>query len=284
MDKPRTLIFVGAHPDDESFNIGATLAQYAITGVKVYYLCATRGEEGQTNPDKIKGYSSISELRCAELNNAAEALGLTGVIHLNYRDSGILGWKDNTHPKALISAPIEQVSGRIVSIFRELKPDVVITFDPVGDYGHPDHIAIHKATVKAFYATGDKMQYLECGPPFQPQKLYFHVFPRRMLRIIVRVFSFFRIDMHRFGWKRKYDLASLVEVKYPVHAVVYLSKKAIKARDKAILCHASMLRDGTPHRGLNGLFDRLFGHRDYFMRAYPRTNSPLREHDLFEGI
>jgi len=145
METHRTLIFVGAHPDDESFSVGATLAHYAAEGVKVYYVCATRGEVGQANPKNMKGYSTVSELRCAELQCAAQVLGLTDVIHLDHRDSGNLGWEDNKHPLALVSAPLEEITGRIVEIFRKLKPDVVITFDPIGGYKHPDHIIIHNA-------------------------------------------------------------------------------------------------------------------------------------------
>jgi len=284
MDTQRTLIFVGAHPDDESFSVGATLAQYTAAGVKVYYVCATRGEAGQANPEKMRGYSTLSELRCAELQCAAQVLGLTDVIHLGYRDSGMSGWEDNKHPLALASAPLEQVTGRIVAIFRKLKPDVVITFDPIGGYRHPDHITTHNATVKAFYAAGDAKQYPESGPSFQPQKLYFRVTPLRILRITVKVLSFLGRDMHRVGPNKNIDLAGRLAVKFPVHAVIRPTKKGVKPRDKENLCHASMLEGGSPRRSIFSLANRLFGHRDYYMRAYPPVNSRLRERDLFKNI
>jgi len=284
METQKTLIFVGAHPDDESFSIGATLAHYALLGIKEYYVCATRGEAGEVNPESMKGYPTVSELRCAELQRAAQVLGLTDVIYLDYRDSGMLCWEDNKHPLALISAPLEQVVGNLVRIFRELKPDVVITFDPIGGYNHPDHVAIHNATVKAFYTSGDPKQYPDAGPSYQPHKLYFYVSPHRILRVIVKLLSFFRIDMHRWGRNKNIDLESIVEKQFPVHAVIRTSKKAINIRNKAVLCHASMLGNGFPRRGIFNLINNLIGHRDYYMRAYPPANKRIRERDLFEGL
>lgn len=284
MEKQRTLIFVGAHPDDESICVGATLAHYAAEGVKVYYICATRGEVGQANPEKMGGYSTLGDLRSAELQSAAQVLGLTDVIHLGFRDSGMTGWEENKHPLALALAPLEQVVGQIVAIFHKLKPDVVITFDPIGGYRHPDHIVTHNATVKAFYAAGDKKQYPENGPSFQPKKLYFNVTPRRLLRMEVRVSSFLGRDMHKVGRNRNVDLAAIAAENFPVNAVILPTEKAVQARERAMLCHASMLSCVSPSYSIFSLFDKLFGYREYYMRTYPPVKSWLREHDLFKGI
>jgi len=280
----RTLIFVGAHPDDESFNIGATLAHYAMAGVKVYYVCATRGEVGNAKPEKMKGYSSISQLRTNELQSAAQVLGLTDVIHLDYRDSGMLGWKENKHPQSLISTPMEQVTGRIVKIFRKLKPDVVITFDPIGGYRHPDHIIIHKATVKAFYAAGDSKQFPKIGLTFQPKKLYFSVTPRKITGMIVLLYSFLGKDMHKVGRNKNVDIAEIVKNKFPIHTVLVPSKKAVEAEARAIKCHASMVGNSIPRFHILNIINKILGHRDYYMREYPPVKSWLREHDLFKGI
>ena len=161
MDKQKTLLFVGAHPDDETFGIGGTLAQYAAAGVKVYYACATRGEVGTADAESMKGFSSVGDMRWAELECAARVLGLAGVVHLGYRDSGMAGSPDNQHPDSLAMAPLEQAAGRVVKVIRELKPEVVITHDPLGGYRHPDHIAVHRATVAAFKAAGDASMYPE---------------------------------------------------------------------------------------------------------------------------
>jgi N-acetyl-1-D-myo-inositol-2-amino-2-deoxy-alpha-D-glucopyranoside deacetylase/mycothiol S-conjugate amidase len=284
MEKHRTLIFVGAHPDDESFNVGATLAHYAKAGVKVYYICATRGEVGNAKPEQMKGFSTISELRSAELESAAKVLGLTDVIHLDYRDSGMTGWEDNKHPLSLVSAPFKDVTGRIVEIFRKLKPDIVITFDPIGGYRHPDHIITHNATVKAFYAAGDTKQYPDKGPSFQPQKLYFSITPRKITRMIVQLNTFLGKNMNKVGKNKNVDLKEIAKIKYPIHAVIVPCKKAIDAEERAIRCHASMFREAPPRFHISSIVAKILGHRDYYMREYPPVKSWKREHDLFKGL
>src|SRR5271157_4890469 len=106
-NKTRTLVFIGAHPYDETFGIGGTLAQYAASGVKVYYVCGTRGEVGEAGPEFMKSYATVGDMRWAELKCAAQALGLMDVIYLGYRDSGMPGTADNKHPQALFMAPLE---------------------------------------------------------------------------------------------------------------------------------------------------------------------------------
>lgn len=284
MSNQKTLIFVGAHPDDETFGIGGTLASYAAAGVKVYYVCATRGEVGLTNPEQMRRYATLGDIRWAELECAAQSLGLAGVIYLGYRDSGMLGSDDNKHPKALVAAPLEQVTGRIVKVIRELKPEVVITFNPIGGYRHPDHIAVHNATVKAFHAAGDPSQYLKVGPAFQPQKLYFTVFPHRLLKIAVKLLPLFGQDPRRFGHNKDVDIVSLAEEKFPVNAAIPLTKQAIEIRDKAMVCYTSQSGGGPPRTGLLKLANKLFGRRDLYMRASPPVDSRRRETDLFEGV
>ncbi len=283
MSKQKTLIFVGAHPDDETFGIGATLAQYAAAGVKVYYACATRGEVGSVDPERMQGYATIGDMRWAELKCAAQILGLADVIHLGYRDSGMPGSDDNKHPEALAAAPIEQVTGRVVKVIRELKPQVVITFDPIGGYRHPDHIAIHNATVQAFNMAGYPKQYYGYGTPFQPQKLYFSVFPKKMLRVAVTLMPLFGQDPHHLGRNKDIDMSKLTEVEFPVHAVINLTKQAVEARDKAAACYASQL-GGRPSVGLLWLAYKLRRRRGTFMRCYPPPKGKRREEDLFEGV
>ena len=184
MSKTRKILSVLAHPDDESFGMGGTLAYYAKQGVEVHLICATKGEAGDVEPEFLKDFSSVAERRESELRCAANYLGLKNVHFLGYRDSGMEGSEDNQHPNAFINAPMEKVSGEIVRYIREFKPDVVLTFDPVGGYHHPDHIHIHEATVAAFEASADAEQFPEYGAPFQPNKLYYHIFPRVFVRFI----------------------------------------------------------------------------------------------------
>ncbi len=149
------LLSVLAHPDDETFGTGGTLALYSQKGAAVHLVCATRGEVGDVDPALLEGYESIGELRESELRCAAATLGLAGVYFMGYRDSGMPGSPDNLHPQALVAQPVEQVAAQVCSFIRKLKPQVVITFDPIGGYHHPDHIAIHKATVLAYRWASD---------------------------------------------------------------------------------------------------------------------------------
>src|SRR5262249_46668029 len=146
----RCLLFIGAHPDDESFGPGGTLAKYALEGARVYYACATRGEVGEASAEHLAGHVSTGDMRWSELTCAAAALHLAGLFHLGYRDSGMPGSPSNTAPGALAAAPVEEATGRVVKVIREVRPQVIFTHDPIGDYRHPDHIAVHNATVRAF--------------------------------------------------------------------------------------------------------------------------------------
>jgi LmbE family N-acetylglucosaminyl deacetylase len=281
----KTLVFFGAHPDDESFGVGSTLAQYAASGVKVYYVCSTGGELGTVDQKHLQGHDTIEELRAAELKCAAEVLGLAGVFYLGYRDSGMRGSADNKHPDSLVMAPLEEVAGRAVKIIREIKPDIVVTHDAGGGYGHPDHIVTHDMTEKAFFAAGDTGQYPEAGPAFQPRKLYFAVRPRRLMKMMVRLMPLFGQDPHHFGRNKDIDFTKMIGVEYPVHAVISLKKQSIAIRNRAVACHKSQSsgqRRPVLFRILE-IVEKVLGSKDYFMRAYPHPTRK-REKDLFEGI
>jgi LmbE family N-acetylglucosaminyl deacetylase len=275
------LMAVLAHPDDESFGTGGTLALYAQQGVSVHLVCATRGEVGSVSEEMMKGFNEIGDLREHELRCAAEILGLKGVHFLGYRDSGMPGSEDNNHPQALAAAPVEQVTERLVPLIRRLRPQVVITFDPIGGYCHPDHVAIHHATVQAFHAAGDEAYACEDLPPYQPQKLYFHTFPRRMMRLLVRLLSLFGMNPRRFGRNNDIDLVQITEPDFPVHARINYRSVAV-AKQGASACHAS--QTGPPSGGLLGLIFRLGAPRETYMRAYPPAAAGLQERDLFEGV
>jgi LmbE family N-acetylglucosaminyl deacetylase len=261
------ILSVLAHPDDESFGMGGTLALYAQKGYDVYLVCATRGEAGEVDPEHLKGFSSIAELREGELRCAAEHLGLKGVYFLGYRDSGMPGSPDNQHPEAQVSHSVEDVAGKVVKHIRELKPDIVLTFDPIGGYRHPDHIHIHQATVLAFEKAAEATFHPEAGAPFQPGKLYFHTFPRGFLKLAVKLMPLFGQNPRKFGRNGDIDMQSIAEVNFPTHAKVDIGPvQALKAAASA--CHASQGGIGM-RRGIMGLFIKLFGEHEAYMQAYP---------------
>ena len=277
---PQGLLAVLAHPDDESFGPGGTLALYASRGVQVHLLCATRGEVGTVAPELMKGYASIGDLRQAELECAAGHLGLAGVHFLGYRDSGMPGSPDNQHPQALAAAPVGQVAEAIVEWIRRVRPQVVITFDPIGGYRHPDHIACHNATVLAFEAAADPTRFPSL-PPHRPAKLYFHTFRRPWLKHGIRLLPLFGQDPRHWGRNKDIDLVDIAKSEFPVHARINIRPVADR-KERASACHASQLMPQP--RGLGRWLLRFSDAEEVYMRAQPPAKPDVRERDLFEGI
>lgn len=267
MTNPKTILAVLAHPDDESFGIGGTLALYAQKGYDVYYLCATRGEAGTVDEEYLRGFSSTAEMRTDELMRAAKQLGLKDVFFLGYRDSGMPGTDENKHPDAQINHSIDEVAGRVVRYIRAQKPDIVLTHDPIGGYKHPDHIHVHKATKLAFEKADDVSFHPEAGPPYKPRALYYQVFSRVLLKFMVRLMRLFGKDPTKYGRNSDVNLLELTEVDFPIH--VRLDTRPVRdIKLKASAQHAS--QGGTQiRRGWMGMMARIFGEREEFMRAYP---------------
>jgi LmbE family N-acetylglucosaminyl deacetylase len=280
---PKTILAVLAHPDDESFGLGGTLALYAQKGYDTYLVCATRGEVGTVDPEHLNGFKDTAELRSGELERAAKILGLKQVFYLGYRDSGMPGTEENKHPEAQINHSVDEVAGKVVKYIRELKPDVVLTFDPIGGYKHPDHIHIHKATVLAFEKADDPSFHPEAGLPFKPRALYYQVFPRWFLKWMTRVLPLTGKDPTKWGRNEDINLKELAEVEFPVHVRVDIRSVA-EIKRQAGAQHASQGGVGM-RRGLMGFITRVFGEREDYMRAYPSVDGRFRmNHDLFDDI
>lgn len=279
----KIILAVLAHPDDESFGMGGTLALYAQRGAAVHLICGTRGEAGEVDEKLLDGFASIAERREFELHCAAEKLGLTTVHFLEYRDSGMAGSAENQHPNALAAAPLDDVAGKIALLMRQIKPQVVLTFSPNGGYGHPDHIAIQRATVKAFHLSSDAT-FVSDLPVWQPDKLYFSIMPMVWIKLAARILPLLGKDPRRIGRNQDIDLiAILQDSDYPIHARINI-RQALTQREEAALCHSSQLDGAAMRRGPLRWISLLMPQKDYFMRAYPEVKGKLRESDLFEGI
>jgi len=263
----KTILAVLAHPDDESFGLGGTLALYARKGYNTYYVCATRGEAGTVDEEHMRGFSSTAEMRTDELMRAAKHLGLKDVFFLNYRDSGMPGTEENKHPDAQINHSIDEVAGRVVGYIRELKPEVVLTFDPIGGYKHPDHIHIHNATKLAFENADDASFHPEAGLPFKPRALYYQVFPRGILKLAVRLMPLFGKDPKKFGRNGDVNLLELAEVDFPIHVRVDI-RPVMDIKRNASAQHASQ-GGAQVRRGWMALVAKILGEREEYMRAYP---------------
>jgi LmbE family N-acetylglucosaminyl deacetylase len=274
------MLAVFAHPDDESFGAGGTLALYARRGVAVHLACATRGEAGEA-PAGLKGFATVGAMRESELRCAAQILGLAGIHFLGYRDSGMPGSPDNRHPQALAAAPLPEVARKVAGLIRRLRPQVVITFDPIGGYRHPDHIAAHRAAVEAFSLAADPAFFSEGGGPYQTQKLYFHTFPRGFFRWAERLLRWIGRDPSHFGKNRDIDLTELAKVSFPIHARIDI-RPVLGVKERAAACHSS--QGGGAGGGAERWFTRLLGGSESYMRGFPQPPPRRIERDLFAGV
>ncbi len=171
----KRLLAVFAHPDDEGA-VAGTLARYAQEGARVTLACATRGEAGEISDPSLATPENLGQVREEELRCACAAIGITDLRLLGYCDSGMEGTGENDLPTAFIRANADEVKGKLVKIMRETRPHVVITFEPFGWYGHPDHIAAGRYASEAFALAGDPAAYAaaypEAGDPWQPARLF----------------------------------------------------------------------------------------------------------------
>jgi N-acetyl-1-D-myo-inositol-2-amino-2-deoxy-alpha-D-glucopyranoside deacetylase len=187
----RRLLFVHAHPDDETINNGATMARYVAEGAQVTLLTCTLGEEGEIlvpalaqlaadQADQLGGY------RISELAAAMAALGVTDTRWLGgagrYRDSGMMGTPANEHPRAFWNADLDEAVGHAVAVVREVRPQVLVTYDENGGYGHPDHIQAHRVAMAAVDAAADPAYRPELGEAWAVRKVYWSAMPRSVVQ------------------------------------------------------------------------------------------------------
>jgi N-acetyl-1-D-myo-inositol-2-amino-2-deoxy-alpha-D-glucopyranoside deacetylase len=187
----RSLLLVHAHPDDETITSGVTMARYAAEGAAVTLLTCTLGEEGEVlvpelaqlaadQADQLGGY------RIGELADAMTELGVTDHRFLGgpgrYRDSGMMGTKANEHPRAFWNADLDEAAAHAVAVVREVRPQVVVTYDENGGYGHPDHIQAHRVAMRAVALAADAGFRPDLGEPWQVAKVYWSAVPRSVLQ------------------------------------------------------------------------------------------------------
>lgn len=149
-----SLLAVFAHPDDEALRCGGTLAHYAAQGVEVTLICTTRGEAGQVTDPLLGPVVDVAALREQELRESCVRLGIHPPVFLGYRDSGRGARLRRDDPLASINADLLEMEERIMVVIAQVRPQVMVTFDPHGMYGHPDHLVVHRAATAAFYSSG----------------------------------------------------------------------------------------------------------------------------------
>jgi N-acetyl-1-D-myo-inositol-2-amino-2-deoxy-alpha-D-glucopyranoside deacetylase len=273
-----TLLAVHAHPDDESIGTGGILAKYADQGIKTVVVFCTRGEEGDIlNPAFVPPSPGIGikEIRKMELDRALKVLQVRSVFFLGYRDSGMAGTPTNRHPRAFAQADLEEAAEKLVHIIRQTSPQVMVTYNEKGTYGHPDHIMANRVTRRAFQAAGDPDFIDGSGlPPWQPSKLYYTAISQTRLQMMVQLAK-------ERGEKLDFDPDLLgtpdERITTRVDVRPFLAQKM-----KAIACHESQFGPQSFIRRLPEEWrEEAFG-QEYFECVTGCCSG--NEIDLFEGL
>ncbi|MGZ6791513.1 MAG: N-acetyl-1-D-myo-inositol-2-amino-2-deoxy-alpha-D-glucopyranoside deacetylase [Mycobacteriales bacterium] len=284
----RRLLLVHAHPDDETIGTGATMAKYAAEGAHVTLVTCTLGEEGEVLVPGLSHLASdqqdaLGEHRIGELAAACAALGVTDHRFLGgpgrWRDSGMMGTPQNDVEGCFWRADLDEATRALVAVVREVRPQVVVTYDEKGGYGHPDHIQAHRVTFAAFDAAGDPAFAPELGAPWQPERLYVTAFPKSVLQAGIDHLkasgesNFFGVDSADdlpFGNPDE-------EVTTEVDARAFLDAKVAAMR-----AHATQIAVDGPFFALsNNIGQQAMGVEHYVLVRGERTPGPGRESDLF---
>ncbi|QXQ15952.1 N-acetyl-1-D-myo-inositol-2-amino-2-deoxy-alpha-D-glucopyranoside deacetylase [Skermania piniformis] len=275
----RRLLLVHAHPDDESITTGGTIAHYARRGVAVTVVTCTLGEEGEVIGPRWAGLAAgaadqLGGYRIGELTAALHRLGVAEPVFLGgagrWRDSGMAGTPAADHPRAFVNAPPAAPVAALVEILRELRPQVVVGYDPVGGYGHPDHIRAHEVTAAAVAASGEVA------------KLYWTVTDRAALDAAAAVMSV------PTGWRRP-DPGELAAVPSATVTTGIDVRPVFAAKRDAMAAHATQLRvarSGTEFALTNNIAQPILP-VEHFVLVRGELG-PLgpdgREDDLFGGL
>jgi LmbE family N-acetylglucosaminyl deacetylase len=268
-----TLMAVHAHPDDEVTSTGGVLARYAAEGVTTVVVTCTDGRCGD-GPDGVKpgddGHDAdaVVAIRRAELDASCGILKVSHLETLGYHDSGMMGWATNETPGAFWGTPVDEAAARLAALIEKYQPDVVVTYDDNGGYGHPDHIQAHRVTMAAVELSGS------------PAKVYWSVVPRSAMRDMVERMRTAGLlpadspefdDMPPMGWPdeeitTQVDIAAVIDQKFD-----------------ALAAHGSQ-SDGAFFINMGR---ETFGQMmavESFLRVRDTTGADLPESDLFAGL
>ena len=274
-----------AHPDDESFGLGAAIAKWVDEKVEVYLICATNGDVGVV-PNSMKGqFATVAELRLSELECATKTLGLQEVFKLGYRDSGMPGSDTSKHPDSLWyqweNNPAGVISD-VVKVMRRIRPHVVVTFNKYGGYGHPDHIAIQRATSQAFDYANDANYEIDGLAPYQPQKLYYNAFPKITWQLRIWNARLKGQNPRQMGVNKDIDIIKILDHSEPIHARIPIANY-FDDWEKASQCHAS--QGGGRISNLSKWLRWLIYRQQGFTRIYPKPIRDIVDEDnLFAGV
>jgi N-acetyl-1-D-myo-inositol-2-amino-2-deoxy-alpha-D-glucopyranoside deacetylase len=277
------MLLVHAHPDDETINNGATMALYAALGADVTLVTCTRGEEGEVLVKDLEHLAahntdSLGDHRVEELALAMKALGISdhrflGEGRIKYRDSGMMGTEPNNRPDVFWQANFDEATDDLVKVIEEVKPHVLITYDEIGGYGHPDHIQAHRVAMSAAEKS-----------VWNIQKIYWNVMPKSVIQEGIDAMK--KIGSDFFGAESAEDLPFAKDDSF-VHAMVD-GNAYVEQKMDAMRAHATQIEVDGPFFALsNNLGLQVWGH-EYYTLVKGDKHEPLDakgyESDLFAGI
>jgi N-acetyl-1-D-myo-inositol-2-amino-2-deoxy-alpha-D-glucopyranoside deacetylase len=292
----RRLLLVHAHPDDEVLGTGATMAKYVAEGAHVTLVTCTLGEQGEILVPELMHLASDKEdglgpYRIGELATAMTALGVTDQRFLGgagrWRDSGMMGTPANDRSDSFWQADLDEAVGALVAVMREVRPQVVVTYNELGGYGHPDHIQAHRVAVAAFDAAADPARYPDAGAAWQPSKLYYLALPKSFLR---QAFD----ALKELGDEAPFGVTSPDDLPFgdpdDVVTTQIDARDHLEAKVGAMRAHATQIAVDGPFFALsNNVGQRAFGYEHYRLVRGDLGESvddgqPWRERDLFAGL
>lgn len=281
MHEPLTLMAVHAHPDDESIGTGGILAEYATRGVRTVLVTCTNGEVGEIADLSLASPETLAEIRLDELRRACEILGIAYLELLGYRDSGMAGTPENQHPNAFAIADLNAATGRLVALVRRYRPQVLVTYDENGFYGHPDHINANRIAVGAFAAAGNPERYADQGlEPWMPVKLYYTAVARSRFSHFAQRLTEHGIESPLESDEQEMPFGTPDEL---VSTVVDVSAQIEKKRG-ALFAHATQMGENVFFAKLPPpLFAELFS-QESFQLVESRVPTAKPESDLFAGL
>ncbi len=280
--RPLTLMAVHAHPDDEATGTGGVLARCAAEGIRTVLVTCTDGRCGD-GPGGVKpgepGHDpdAVVAMRQAELEASCKILGVDDIELLGYADSGMLGWAANNAPGAFWSTPVAEAAAKLGALMERYRPDVVVTYDAYGFYGHPDHVQAHRITMAAIAAG------------YEPAKVYWTTVPRSKLAQFVALAREHGIDLDDDDLDADEPAdpngEPPPEIGLPDDEIsTWVDAKAYGGQKfDALVAHASQGENIFFLRMGKELFTELMG-IETFVRVHDTTGAPLPEDDLFAGL
>jgi len=285
MSQPR-LLLVHAHPDDETINNGVTMAKYVAEGSHVTLVTCTRGEEGEVLVPELAHLASahddkLGEHRETELRDAMHHLGVTdfrflGAPAKKWRDSGMMGSDPNNRPDNFWNADLDEAAESLVEIILEMKPHVLVTYDEIGGYGHPDHIQAHRVAMRGAELARER--------GWEIQKIYWNTIPRS---IIEQGIEAMKDTGNQFFGVEKADDFPFAQPDELVTTVIN-GEDFVEKKMAAMRAHPTQIAVDGPFFALSdNLGFKVWG-LEFYRLVYGtlgiQRNNDGRETDLFAGV